>query len=262
MNATIWKFKLNSNLIQTVTMPKGAAILTIQTQYDIPTIWALVHPDSDTEERTFETYTTNSSFPEPDPTTGRQFIGTYQYGGGVAHVFEVMHLTEDDTNDVDTEVAEDGDDDFVYNLWADVGDDIQMLADKMGAKKFPIDDSKSQHDNFVILDNRFAYMEGIRDAIIGLKEAMLTSELESADFTADDIHKAYLKGVADTEEAQRNQTPKFPREAVEFVRDSHITFSKSNHALMLSDVAELITLLTGYDGIEWEKLRGKHLWDK
>lgn len=41
MTKVIWKFKIDTTDEQTVRMPKGSEILTIQTQVGIPHIWAL-----------------------------------------------------------------------------------------------------------------------------------------------------------------------------------------------------------------------------
>ena len=71
-------------------MPKGAEVLTVQTQgkAERPELWALVNPDAATEPRTFRTYGTGHPI-DHDP--GR-YVATYQlHGGGlVFHVFEIV----------------------------------------------------------------------------------------------------------------------------------------------------------------------------
>ena len=43
---TIWKFQFENKGMFGLDMPKGAEILTVQTQEGIPCIWALVDPNS------------------------------------------------------------------------------------------------------------------------------------------------------------------------------------------------------------------------
>jgi hypothetical protein len=94
---TIWKF---STLTEgdfrerfTLQMPIGAEILTIQTDQknNHPTIWALVDPESEVEDRHFELYGTGHSI-EDDAGVERKYIGTYQYQKGefVGHIFEII----------------------------------------------------------------------------------------------------------------------------------------------------------------------------
>ena len=70
-------------------MPKGAEILTVQTQNDTPCIWALVDPDSETETRHFEVYGTGHDI-HCDMGIERKYINTFQiqYGLLVFHLFE------------------------------------------------------------------------------------------------------------------------------------------------------------------------------
>jgi hypothetical protein len=81
---TIWKFELPKQ--GKILMPKGAEILTVQTQNEIPCIWAVVNPDADKEERTFVIYGTGFEFQLID----YKYIGTFQMHshGLVFHVFE------------------------------------------------------------------------------------------------------------------------------------------------------------------------------
>jgi len=88
MNKVIWKYELNTTDVQKLGMPKGAEILTVQTQFDKPCLWALVNPDAEKETRGFMTYGTGHTIPtEPYP---HKYIGTYQLNSGVLvfHVFE------------------------------------------------------------------------------------------------------------------------------------------------------------------------------
>ena len=71
---TIWKFDLQPNKIQTISLPVGAEILTVQAKIDnTPMLWVLVDPDMPPEERQIGIYTTNTALPD-DP--GR-YCGTF-----------------------------------------------------------------------------------------------------------------------------------------------------------------------------------------
>ena len=48
----IFKYQLTSE-VTTIKMLKGAVILSVQTQFAIPTIWAIVDENAEKEERTF-----------------------------------------------------------------------------------------------------------------------------------------------------------------------------------------------------------------
>lgn len=82
----IYKYPLAAEDLQTVIMPEGAEILTIQVQGATPCIWALVDIEQPEERRTFRTYGTGHQV-----VTNGTYRGTYQLLGGdiVFHVFEV-----------------------------------------------------------------------------------------------------------------------------------------------------------------------------
>lgn len=84
----IWKFPVpTTDEGSVLEMPRGAEILTVQTQGDSVQLWALVDPDAQTELRTFKTYGTGQSL---DHCPG-VYVSTYQIRGGalVFHVFEL-----------------------------------------------------------------------------------------------------------------------------------------------------------------------------
>lgn len=88
---TIWKFELCSADWQTVEMPAGARILSLQTQRGALCLWAVVDPSMTPEVRRFATYYTGDPLPD-DP---GDFVGTFQLDGGslVFHVFELTTKT-------------------------------------------------------------------------------------------------------------------------------------------------------------------------
>lgn len=89
MNKEIWKYELQTTGSQAIEMPIGAEILTVQTQNDIPCLWALVHPKESKEMRFIDVYGTGHNVPFGMQEI-KKYIGTYQLHGGtlVFHVFE------------------------------------------------------------------------------------------------------------------------------------------------------------------------------
>ncbi len=85
MSKTIWKYELQMKDQQTIEMPKGAELLSVQVQFGIPVLWALVNPDAELVSRRIGTHGTGHSIQH-----GGRFIGTYQVCNGelVFHVFE------------------------------------------------------------------------------------------------------------------------------------------------------------------------------
>lgn len=82
----IWKFPVDVAGQQVLQMPRGAQILCLREQADMPFMWALVEPDAPQEPRYFTTYGTGHDMPD-DPGT---YIGTTIHLGGslVLHTFE------------------------------------------------------------------------------------------------------------------------------------------------------------------------------
>ena len=89
MIKTIWKFELETKDNILVQIPKGAKILTVETQHEQPCMWALVDPNKETETRHFEIFGTGHPI-NYGMGVDRSYIGTYQLdnGGLVFHVFE------------------------------------------------------------------------------------------------------------------------------------------------------------------------------
>lgn len=82
----IYKYPLTS-MFNRIEMPEGAKILTMQLQNGTPCIWALVEPNAPKTERIFEVLVTGIGFKDSPAT----YIGTYQFGGFVGHVFEITN---------------------------------------------------------------------------------------------------------------------------------------------------------------------------
>ena len=84
---SIWKYELKLQPEQRIEMPFEAKILTVQVQYDIPCLWALVDPDLYKVLRDICIIGTGHQF--DDRGTG-EYIGTFQRADGslIWHVFE------------------------------------------------------------------------------------------------------------------------------------------------------------------------------
>lgn len=87
----IYKFPLQLVDFQTLYLPKDAKTLSVQAQYDVPTIWVLVDPEAETEARKF--WVIGTGHPTPENINDLKFLGTVQQGGGtlIWHVFEEIH---------------------------------------------------------------------------------------------------------------------------------------------------------------------------
>ena len=85
---TVYKYSIETIDYQEVQLPKGAEILTVQTQNNKPCIWAKVDTDADLESRYFEVHGTGN--PIESDSTMLIYIGTYQLSSGmlVFHLFE------------------------------------------------------------------------------------------------------------------------------------------------------------------------------
>lgn len=86
----IWKYELEIVDDQSVNMPFGATILTVQVQNDIPCVWALVEPSNSAEPRAFHIAGTGHPFDG-----GGKYVGTFQLHDGalVFHVFDRGYTT-------------------------------------------------------------------------------------------------------------------------------------------------------------------------
>lgn len=128
MNTSIWKFKLNGTGLQTIEMPSGAGILSVQVINNTTFIYALVNTEAETtEERNFVVYGTGNSFGDDDGESEYRFVGTYTVTklsddttsvlSMVGHVFEIVPIAPTKANSDD-----DGEDEFAaLNLsnWED-----------------------------------------------------------------------------------------------------------------------------------------------
>ena len=89
MEKSIFKYTLETTDSQIINIPKDAEILTIQTQFEEPQLWALVNPENEIVERYIEIFGTGHPV-YCDMGIERKYIATYQLSGGnyVFHAFE------------------------------------------------------------------------------------------------------------------------------------------------------------------------------
>ncbi len=89
MRMTIYKYPLLRSSLNSILMPEGAEILTVQMQDKMPCLWALADQDQSPVYRNIEIFGTGDFMPEEK----RHYIGTFQVSVYVWHVFE--RLTND-----------------------------------------------------------------------------------------------------------------------------------------------------------------------
>ena len=87
----VYKYPINefSDYIG-MEMPQGAKILTVQMQYDVPCIWALVDPDMPLEQRVFRL--AGTGHPIYESLINLDYIGTFQMSRGdlIFHLLEIF----------------------------------------------------------------------------------------------------------------------------------------------------------------------------
>lgn len=84
----IWKWELERAQLQSLELPKGAEILTVQIQHNVPHLWAMVDENAtETEGVHIAMHGTGHTVPQ----NPGKYLGTVQFYGGalVLHVFEV-----------------------------------------------------------------------------------------------------------------------------------------------------------------------------
>lgn len=88
MKKQIWKFNLSVQSNFEIEMPKGAEIISVQSQNGSGVMWAICDTSAEKETRTFGIYGTGHNM----PADGLKYVGTYQEAGGalVWHLFEKL----------------------------------------------------------------------------------------------------------------------------------------------------------------------------
>lgn len=96
-NMRIFKYEVKIADQFEIKMPKGADILNVQMQKEVPCIWAMVDTEAEEETRCFRVIGTGNPIPEFDESSkmrykrGYKYIGTFlQYNGALVwHLLEV-----------------------------------------------------------------------------------------------------------------------------------------------------------------------------
>ena len=85
---SVWKYAVEPDEF-VVEMPTGAVVLSVEAQYGLVSMWALVNPEAPLCSRRF--VTVGTGHPLPDEIDSFRFVGTFQMRGGslVFHLFEV-----------------------------------------------------------------------------------------------------------------------------------------------------------------------------
>lgn len=85
----VYKYSVPLTDYFSLKLPKGAKVLTVQTQRGEPKIWALVNPENPTETRRFHLAETGHPITEFEEELS--YIGTFQLHGGdfIGHIFEI-----------------------------------------------------------------------------------------------------------------------------------------------------------------------------
>lgn len=82
----IWKYQFVAGDNISIRMPEGAIVLSVQTQNDVPCLWAIVETSACEVIRNFRCYGTGHKHNK----IAGKFIGTFQMLNGtfVGHLFE------------------------------------------------------------------------------------------------------------------------------------------------------------------------------
>jgi len=86
MAKRIFKYPLELNESQYITIPKDHKILSVQVQRDTICVWALIDDDTERIVQPIRIVGTGHSIPSMNPLG--EYIGTVQQGGFVWHVFK------------------------------------------------------------------------------------------------------------------------------------------------------------------------------
>lgn len=91
MNKKVFKYPLRIDDKIILSLPKGAEILTVQTQFEHPCLWALVDPYATVETRVFRLAGTGHPIAF-DIGSVYKYINSFQLQGGnlIFHLFEIM----------------------------------------------------------------------------------------------------------------------------------------------------------------------------
>lgn len=84
----IWKYLL-TQYENNLEMPEGARLLTVQMQHATPTLWVEVDPTATRTQRKVCMVETGQDVDFTDYPAYQGYVGTYQLGGYVGHVYDL-----------------------------------------------------------------------------------------------------------------------------------------------------------------------------
>ena len=80
----IWKYKLND---EDIYVPRNSKVLCVKLQYGVPCVWILIDAyDESLNLLQFRVVETEEEFDNTDI----EYVGTYEEGPSIWHVFEVI----------------------------------------------------------------------------------------------------------------------------------------------------------------------------
>jgi hypothetical protein len=88
MKETIWKYSLKIYGLNKLNVPKDSEVLCVQIQDANPCIWVKVNPGNKKECRSFIIFGTGFKIDILD--IEKKYIGTFQLGSFVGHLFELL----------------------------------------------------------------------------------------------------------------------------------------------------------------------------
>lgn len=83
----VFKYSVPLGIQEPIRMPRGAQLLTVQLQRDVPCVWALVDTNEPNVDRDLRWVGTGHDMAE---THQHHYVGTIQVGPYVFHLFEFV----------------------------------------------------------------------------------------------------------------------------------------------------------------------------
>lgn len=87
---TIKQFEVFLTAINTIKMPVGATLLSLNNQDNALQLSAIVYSTEKTEDRVFELAGSGSNLPQLHPTKKRIYVGSTKLSGITWHLFEIV----------------------------------------------------------------------------------------------------------------------------------------------------------------------------
>lgn len=90
-NKTIYKYELEIEDYQELSLPVGYKILTVQVQHEVPCIWVLIDQDELIKKTVVLRMVGTGHIIQDEDVSGQSYIGTFQLFNGdlIYHVFKI-----------------------------------------------------------------------------------------------------------------------------------------------------------------------------